>query len=143
MLRRPPILLARRTFPPAASQDYRASERGSSTVETAILVSVLITLLLTLMQGGVWWHTRNVALAAAEEAARAAASEHGTAVAGRRAATSFIDQSNAGMTNVGIDVRRSTTTVTVTITGHAMSVLPGITQQISQTATLPVERITR
>lgn len=142
MLRRPPILLARRIFPPAAGQD-RASERGSSTVETAILISVLITLLLTLMQGGVWWHTRNVALAAAEEAARAAASEHGTAVAGRRAATSFIEQSNAGMTNIGIDVRRSTTTVTVTITGHAMSVLPGITQQISQTATLPVERITR
>lgn len=118
-------------------------ERGSSTVETAILVTVLIGLFLTVMQGSLWWWSRNVTLGAAEEAARTTAQEHGSPADGRAAASSYISQSKAGLTAVTINVTRSATSVTATVSGRAMTVIPGFNLEVRQAATLPVERITR
>lgn len=129
---------------PASQQAAGESrERGSSTVETAVLITLVVGLFLTVMQGSLWWWSRNVTLGAAEEAARTAAQEHGSAAEGRAAANSYINQSKAGLTGVTINVSKSGTTVTATVSGIAMTVVPGFNLEVRQSSTLPVEKVTR
>lgn len=103
----------------------------------------MVGLFLTVMQGSLWWWSRNVTLGAAEEAARTAAQEHGSAAEGRAAANSYINQSKAGLTGVTINVSKSGTTVTATVSGIAMTVVPGFNLEVRQSSTLPVEKVTR
>lgn len=65
-------------------------ERGSVTVEAALVVPVVMVVALGLLQLGLWIHTQHVLLAAAQEGARAAAVDGGTAAGGRRTALALV-----------------------------------------------------
>ena len=56
----------------------RRGERGTATVELVVLLPLLFTILFAGVQGAVYYHARTLAIGAAQEGARAAASEHGT-----------------------------------------------------------------
>lgn len=119
-------------------------EDGSASIQMVILMPVLFLIMFTGMQGALWYHARAVAIAAAQEGARTAAAEDGTLGAGLADAASFV--ADAGGTDVlaaaHVTGRRTTTWATVTVTGTAMSVIPGWTLTVAQSATAPVERIT-
>ena len=91
-----------------------------------------------------FYHARTVAIAAAEQGARAAGARGGTVAAGTTAAGDFV--ATAGGDGVlkaaSATGSRTPTTATVTVTGQAMSVIPGWTLTITQSATMPVERLT-
>ena len=118
-------------------------DRGSSSVEAVVLLPFVFLLLFAMVQGGLWFHARAVALGAAQEGARVAAAENSSAGAGISAASSFIaDAGKDVVRNPAISGSRSPTTVTVTVTGQAQSLIPFFNPSVAQSASFPTERIT-
>ena len=120
----------------------RASERGSTSIEMVILLPALFALMFLGMQAALMYQGRAVALAAAQEGARDAASETGTAVSGIRTAESFVAVSTTGLSRVSVVGQRTATAATITVTATTLTVIPGWNPTITQSASLPVERVT-
>lgn len=121
------------------------SDRGSVTVELAVLFPLFLIVVLTGVQAAVWWHARSVALAAATAGVNAARVLGGTDADGRRAATEVATQAGDGvLTNPQIDAGGDQARVRVAVTGTAPRVLPipGLDFDVSQIATAPRERAT-
>ena len=128
---------------PATSADP-PRERGSVTIELIVLLPTLFAVLFVGMQAALFHHARAVAIAAAQEGAHAAAAETGRTSDGISAASAFI--ADAGGTDVlttsHATATRSATTVTVTVRGRSLSVIPGWSPLVVQSASLPVEKLT-
>jgi hypothetical protein len=106
----------------------------------------VLLLILGVVQGALYYHARDVALAAAADGLTAARSRTGSAEEGRRAAVAFLDRAGGKDVQPAAEVRavRTGAGATVTVTGRALSLLPGLPGwSISQTASGPVERFTR
>lgn len=114
-------------------------DRGLTSTQLAVLMPALIFWVMLTVQYGLWFHARQVAGAAAAEAADAAQVPGGTAADGQAAAQSFLDQSG-NLEQTRIDVDRTAETVTVEVTGTAPQVVPGITWTVTARAASPVER---
>ena len=129
---------------PATSTSRRADERGSVSVELVILLPALFAVMFLGMQAALFHHARTVAIAAAQEGARAAGGENGAASDGTNAASAFIADAGGDdvLSRASTTANRTTTTVTVTVTGHSLSVIPGWDPVITQSASMPVERLT-
>lgn len=130
--------------PAHSSRRSRISERGSVTVEMVVLAPVLMLLLLGGVHAGLVFHARSIAIAAAQTGARTAAAHTGTLASGVSAARAFAAQhGDTPLAGVGVTGQRTATTVTITVSGHTPALVPGLDTAISQSAVLPVERITR
>lgn len=119
-----------------------AGDRGSVSIQMVILLPALFLLMFLGMQAALAYQARTLTLAAAEEGARDAAAEHGTAAAGAATAEAFLAASTAGLNGVSAVGQRTPTTATVTVRATSLSVLPGWTPTITQSASMPVEKIT-
>lgn len=119
-------------------------EGGSVSIQMVVFMPVLFSIMFVGLQAALIYHARTVAIAAAQEGARAAGTENGTAQLGIEQANSFV--ADAGGRNVleaaSVTGSRSVTTATVTVTGTSLSVIPGWSPRIVQSAAMPVERIT-
>ncbi|GAB7003975.1 hypothetical protein JCM18899A_14470 [Nocardioides sp. AN3] len=108
------------------------------------MLPALFALMFLGMQAALYYHARTVAIAAAEEGARTASGQHARASDGITAATAFV--ANAGgdgvLQHATATARRSATTVTVTIDGFSLSVIPGWKPRVEQSASASVERVT-
>jgi Flp pilus assembly protein TadG len=120
----------------------RGSERGSTSIEMVILLPALFALMFLGLQAALLYQGRAVALAAAQEGAREAAAETGTAVSGIRTAEIFVATSTSGLTNATVVGQRTATVATITVSATSLSVIPGWNPTITQSASLPVERVT-
>jgi Flp pilus assembly protein TadG len=120
-------------------------ERGSSSIQMVMLMPALFSIMFLGMQGALYYHARTVAIAAAQEGARAAGTQNGTAAEGVSAASSFVSDAGGKDVLPGAHMTggRSATTATVTVTGTSLSVIPGWSPAVSQSASVPVERITQ
>jgi Flp pilus assembly protein TadG len=119
-------------------------ERGSVTIQMVFLMPALFLVMFLGVQGALYYHAREVALAAAQEGAREAGSENGTRDSGVETANAFLKDAGGSdvMTSTSVSGSRTTTTATVTVTGKSMSVIPGWHVTVSQSASVPVERLT-
>jgi Flp pilus assembly protein TadG len=116
-------------------------EKGSAVTETVLLTPVLLFLVMLVIQFGLWFHAQHVARAAAEEGARAARAEAGSADAGRDRAEAFLDQAGPTIiTDRTVTATRNADVVTVEVRGHSVNVVPGFTLTIEASASSPVER---
>ena len=107
-----------------------------------VFPAFLLVLLLT-VQAAMFAHARNVATAAAQEGLRAARLSTGSADAGRTTATGFLAAAGDRLlTAETVTADRAGGVATVTVTGRALSVLPGLALPIRAAATGPVERFT-
>ena len=139
-------MLPAATFAPLhRHQGEGQSERGSTSIQLVLLLPALFSVMFLGMQGALVYHARTVAIAAAQEGARTAAGLDGTGPAGAQDAYAFV--ADAGGDDVlkapYVSSIRSATTATVTITGRSPSVIPGWSPMVTQSASVPVERITR
>lgn len=120
-------------------------ERGATSIQMVLLMPALFSVMFLGMQGALFYHARTVAIAAAQEGARTAAGLNGTGSAGAADAYAFV--ADAGGDDVlkapEVSSSRSATTATVTVTGRSLSVIPGWTPAVTQSASVPVERITQ
>ncbi|QLQ10078.1 MAG: pilus assembly protein [Nocardioidaceae bacterium] len=130
---------------PATSSSRRGrDERGSVSIELLILLPALFAVMFLGMQAALFYHARSVAIAAAQEGARAAGGEHGQEVDGIQAAQGFIEDAGGDdvLPGAAVTTTRSATTATVVVQGHSLSVIPGWSPTVRQTASVPVERLT-
>ena len=129
---------------PATSSRAQQDERGSVSIELVILLPALFAVMFLGMQAALFYHARTVAIAAAQEGAKAAGGENGKEADGVSAASSFVIEAGGDdvLTGATATANRTATTVTVTVRGHSLSVIPGWNPSIVQSASLPVERLT-
>ena len=123
----------------------RCPDFGSATLEIVVLFPAVLLATFGLVQGALYYHARNVALAAATDGLTAARSRGGSAEQGREAALAFLGKAGGETVLPASSVRsvRSPTTATVTVTWHAVSLVPGLPGwAVVQTASGPVERFT-
>lgn len=122
----------------------RRGERGSVSIELVIILPALFAVLFLGMQAALYHHARTVAIAAAQEGARSAGGEEGKTSDGIAAATSFVADAGGDDVLVGASAsaNRTANAATVTVEGHSLSVIPGWSPVVRQSAAVPVERLT-
>ena len=123
----------------------RSRERGSASIEMVLLLPALFVLMFLGMQAALYYHARTVAIAAAQEGARAAGAQAGSTGHGAAAAQGFVADAGGEdvLTDLAVTVARTATAATVTVRGRSLSVIPGWLPVLEQSATVPVERLTR
>lgn len=120
----------------------RRRDEGAASVELVLATPMLLLLIMAGVQFALWAHARHVAQAAANEGVQSARAYHSSAAAGKADTEALLrDLSGGSLTGTAVTASRSATTATVTITGHASSVIPGLTFPIRVTVTAPVERV--
>nr|WP_281175686.1 TadE/TadG family type IV pilus assembly protein [Knoellia aerolata] len=129
---------------PWSWQHRGRSERGSTSIQMVILMPALLAVMFLGMQAALTYHARTLAIAAAQEGARAACAENGTTSAAISTARQYVaDTAGDALTSATVTGARTANTATVTVRGVALSVIPGWQPTITQSASMPVERITR
>jgi Flp pilus assembly protein TadG len=119
----------------------RNREVGSSAIELVLLTPVLIALVFAVVQAALLWHAHHVAVAAAQQGARLARAAEGADPAMVRAATvDYLHSLGADLLGAPtVTVTRAGGWATVTVTGRAVSLLPGATLRISAVSRGPIE----
>jgi len=102
----------------------------------------MILIAFAVVQVGLVFYARSLALAAATQGVNAGRGFNAPAGTADAAARGFLDQAGDGLADQNISVIRTTTDVRVTVTGVAISVLPGVTFRINQTAHGSIEQPT-
>jgi Flp pilus assembly protein TadG len=128
---------------PAALLKLPTDQRGTGTVELVIATPVLLLLILFIIQGALDMHARNIAQAAASEALSATRVSGGSITAGTTEANRVLSQLGNGPLHASsVNVRRTATQASVTITGTVTNVVPFFTFTVHGDAVGPVERFT-
>lgn len=132
-------------MPNARPHPRSTGDRGSVSLELAIVFPALLLIVTALIQYALWFHARSVALAAAQQGVSVARAYHSTPAAGRGSALAFIVDHGAD-TLLNPDVTTASPAVgqvQVVVTGRSVSVLPGVPGiAVSQSAAGPLERFT-
>jgi Flp pilus assembly protein TadG len=121
------------------------SDRGSSTVEFAILFPIIVALLFAGPQLALWYFAREAADAAAHAGARAASVSGAAGGAGREAADQYLARLGTGsITRYAVAEQNTATTVTVHVTAEVPNVipLPGFSPTVDVTVVRGKERFT-
>ena len=122
-----------------------AGDRGSVTLELAIVFPVLLLIVTALIQYALWFHARSLALAAAQQGVSVARAYDSTPAAGRDSALAFVADhgSDSLLAASATASRPAAGQVQVVVTGRSLSLLPGMGGiAVSQSAAGPVERFT-
>jgi Flp pilus assembly protein TadG len=121
------------------------SDRGSSSVEFAILFPIIVILLFAGPQLALWYFAREAADAAAHAGARAASVSSAAGGAGQEAADQYLARLGTGaITRYSVAEQDTATTVTVHVTAEVPNVipLPGFAPTVDVTVTRGKERFT-
>jgi Flp pilus assembly protein TadG len=134
------------TLQRAAEPRSRSPERdrGFTTLEFAILAPALLLLIFGIIQGALIVHARHVALAAVSEGLAVATTVDASAGDGLAAANRMLDRAGGPgvLDQAQVTATRTRHAATVTVSGAAPRLIPGVRWRITQTATGPVERFT-
>jgi Flp pilus assembly protein TadG len=121
------------------------SDRGSSSVEFAILFPIIVVLLFAGPQLALWYFAREAADAAAHAGARAASVSGAAGGAGQEAADQYLARLGTGaITRYSVVEQDTATAVTVHVTAEVPNVipLPGFAPTVDVTVTRGKERFT-
>lgn len=147
-----PVLSVRGRRRTASGHDR---DRGSTSLELAIVTPVLFALIGTIVQLGLWYHAQAIALAAAQEGARAArvpaANEVVANAAGTSTARNYLDQLGSDILvpgSITITPARPPLgaqggvgdVVSIRVRGDVVSVVPGLNLSVDEVSTVVVER---
>src|SRR3954469_5027550 len=104
--------MSRRRPATSSSRFRRREERGSVSIELVILLPALFAVMFLGMQAALFYHARTVAIAAAQEGARAAGAEQGRESDGVGASSDFVTEAGGDdvLTGTSATACRTTTT---------------------------------
>jgi Flp pilus assembly protein TadG len=120
----------------------RGRERGSASVEITLAAPLAIFLLLLIVQYAMWAHATHIAQAAANTGVQSARVHGGSQQAGQADTQMVLDQmAGTVLTGTSVTVDVSGAEATVTVTGHAMAVIPGLSVPVHASVTAPRELI--
>ena len=126
---------------PTAGRRSRAERGITGSAQFALIWPMLLLVSLGIIQAGIWVHGHNVANRAANAAVDAASGSYGSAAEAREIAAGIARI--GGLTEVDVRVSGGAATVDVTVTGNAPTLLDLPLGRIQETASAPVERVTR
>lgn len=116
-------------------------ERGSVSVQLVLLMPTLLLVVWIALGAAMYYYGRTTALAAAQAGAAAGAAEHGTTDDCVRTATDLASRAGDSLSGLTVTCQATAQTVTATVTGHTLSLVPGWEPTTTQTATVPREEI--
>lgn len=119
-----------------------AGERGSVTLEAAIVMPVVLTLFFLGLQAALLYMGRTAALAAAQEGAQVAAGESGTIAGGIAAAQDLANASAMALETASVTGSKTATAAHVTVSVRVASLVPGWHPDVTASAAMPVEKVT-
>ena len=114
------------------------ADRGSVSVEAVIVLPVFLLVVFAILQAGLWTHACAVAQAAAQDGARAGAAFGASPGQGQDTAEAVLSQRAAGEDWV-VTITPGPDGLTVTVTGRAMSIVPGLVLDVRESASMPWE----
>ncbi len=127
-----------------ASSRRRGPDRGSVTLEFAILIPGVLAMMFLCIQVALFSYARSVALTAAEEGVNAQRAYGAPAGAGKAKAKAFIDRQGNTLTGATITTAIVGGEVRITVTATSPSLIPGFSgYTVSQSASGPVEKFSR
>jgi len=116
-------------------------DAGALTLSYVIVFPAILLAILVIVQASLYYLAHAVALAAARQGADVAREYNSTDGAGTTAALALINQDGSGLLAGGQALAtRTGTTVQLTVTGQAWSVLPGLPVSVSETVQEPIEQ---
>ncbi len=120
----------------------RMPDSGAASVEVTLAMPLLGLLLLLIVQFAFWAHATHIAQAAANQGVQTARAYGSTADAGIEDTNAILDQT-AGSILVDREVTafNADTSSTVTVTGKAATVVPGLSMPITVSVTAPRELV--
>jgi Flp pilus assembly protein TadG len=123
------------------------ADGGAATLELVVLFPVLLLIIFGVIQGALYYHGRNVVLAAAEQGVRAGRTDgtpNPAAVAAEQARQLLTDTGELdNLTGLVIVPTVAGGRLSVTVTARTVSLLPGLPgPQVRQTASGSLERFT-
>jgi len=116
----------------------RADEAGVIATQLAVLMPALLMLIMLAVQFALWAHATQLADAAADAGAAAAALADGTADQGEAAAIAMLAQAG-NLTDIVVEVDRGPQQATAVVTGIAPNVVPGFRWSVTGRAAVPAE----
>ena len=112
--------------------------RGSVSIEAVILIPLFLVAIFAILQASLWVYASTVAQAAAADGARAGTLAGAGPDDGPRLAESILTARDVGAQWV-VDTQSDNDTLTITVSGYAMSVVPGVNIPVHESASLPWE----
>ena len=120
----------------------RDDDRGAVSIEMVLIFPMVMLVTLLALQAAAYQHARTIALAAAQEGARAASPLGSTDANGTVAAKTFLGHTGDGLEQPTVQLTRGNASVTAVVSGRCPTILPGFTATITQSASRPLEQIT-
>ncbi|MBE1584586.1 TadE/TadG family type IV pilus assembly protein [Nonomuraea angiospora] len=118
-------------------------ERGSATLEAALVYPAVLLLVMLTMNTALWFHARTLAMAAAQEGLRAGRTHGSSPSAGQATAERFIREIGGSfLTHPKVALTRDVDTLEVSVSGQAISLVPLLTLTVTQVARAPIEKWT-
>ena len=128
----------------SAARSGWLSQRAAAVVQLAVLAPVFLLLVTGSVQASLWQEANHVAQAAAERGLIAARGIGGSASAAETTAAEAAGQlGNGVLVSPSASVMRSGNEVTVTVTGSAEQLVPGLVLNVKDSASAPLETLPR
>ncbi|MEV2234973.1 TadE family protein [Streptomyces phaeochromogenes] len=122
-----------------AGRRWWLEDRGATALDMSMVVPLAFLMLFTLIQGGVWLHGRSVAHHAAQQAVDAQRVYDAAPGAGEAAAAEFLARMGGSLDGASVRVSDDGETVSVSVEGSVINLVPGWSGHVSQSVQAPVE----
>jgi hypothetical protein len=107
-----------------------------------LLMPTLLLVVWIALGTAMYFYGRTTALAAAQAGAAAGAAEHGTTADCVRTATDLAARAGDALAGLHVTCQTQAQSVTATVSGSTLSLVPGWDPVTSQSATVPREEVT-
>lgn len=125
-----------------AARSTRRGQRAAAVVQLTVLAPVFLLLVTGSVQAALWQEADHVALAAAQRGLIAARGIGGSVASGETTARDAAAQLGSGvLVSPSATVTTSGSEVTVTVTGTAEQLVPGLQLGVTSSASAPLESL--
>lgn len=130
-----------RVKPLREARRLAGDERGALTLSYVAVMPFVFLFIMVLIQASFWFLARDAALAAARQGADAARAMGAPRAAGPEAALAFARQAGQGYLADPVASATGSTgsTVSITVSGHVPSFVPGLVVHVTETVQAPAE----
>ena len=136
-------MIEREPASPGRWPAHLSGERGAiGSVQAVVVLPLVMLFFMGAVESALFYYGRAAAISIAHTGAVAAATEHGTESACESAAAELAARIGDALSGLQISCQRTATTATATVTGDVLSVVPGWRATVTQSADVPVERLT-
>jgi Flp pilus assembly protein TadG len=131
----------RRAGRPWAASRLWGDDRGALTLSYIAVMPFVFLFIMVLIQASFWFLARDAALAAARQGADAARAMDAPRAAGPAAALAFARRAGQGYLQDPVASAAGSTgsTISITVSGHVPSFVPGLIVHVTETVQAPAE----